>query len=272
MRLLCGFDGSPASLAAACLAAGVARQLDAELTVVHVARRAADGAASERADAPDGARSAPGPVVDTLREMTGAEIALRVETGAPAAVLRRLATELDCDLLVVGHPRRSSLRDLVAPSVARRLAAAPPCPVVLVPEDASAQVADRLVVGSHDTPASHAAIETAAQIAGRIGARLVLVRALGEDARPTGWERYDTARRQRRTALDATEHDVAVELVERAGDPVTTLAQAADSETVDWVVVGQPRRWGAARLRRPKGSELALEAPRPVVVVPVDPD
>jgi len=307
MRLLCGIDHSTTSLAAACFAGGVARRLDAELTLVHVVGRtapvpppdapapppsepdatappagAAVGPTARRAlgapGAAFGARGDDSPAtaermlrerVEALAELTGARASLRIEHGAPAATLRRVARETGCDLLVVGSSGRGRLAAALRPGVAQRLASAPPCPLALVPEEATGAAAERIVVGCHGAAASPAATAAAARLAALLDAELVLVPAVaGGRGRPTGWERYDAERRHRRAARAAVGRAVPVSPAARAGDPVATVARPTGDDDA-WMVVGQrPRGPLAVRLRRPLAADLAAVARQPVVVVP----
>lgn len=280
MRLVCALDDSPAALGAACLGAGIARSLDVELTLVHALRAARilpppggaplpgerDGAAFARQAA--AAIETYGSTVDLLAELTGARVALRIDIGAPVSVLARVVAETACDLLFVGHPRHGAAVGTIAPGVARRLAAEPPCPVAFVPDDASAQPPRRIVAGCHGPTASHAATATAGRLASALHAHLTLVPAVALDERrrgPTGWQRYDASRRHRRLARFAAGRDLAIELAEPSGG-VATLAPMSDAA---WIVLGAPAHGRVRRrFQRPAASRIVESTGLAVVVVP----
>jgi nucleotide-binding universal stress UspA family protein len=277
MRLLCGLDHSTTSLAAACFAAGVARRLGAELTLVHVVEpRAAAPPPGMRAPLapPEPTGDTEGALVDrarSLAELTGARVSAHVEHGPAAAALARLAVERDCDLLVVGSGRSGALTEIWRSGVARQLAAAPPCPVALVPEEATSARVERLVVGCDDSQAARAATAAAGRFAAALDAEVVLLHRIGGGrTRPTGWERYDEERRRRREARAAVGHGVALHVAERSGDPVATLAEPPGGDDGDaWVVVGQRRGDRvSALLRRPLACRIARGSRQPVIAVP----
>lgn len=278
MRLLCGLDHSTTSLAAACFAAGVARRLGAELTLVHAVEPPPVTAPSPGMRAP-----LPPPAPDrdpegalaararALAELTGAQVSARVERGLAAPALVRLASELRCDLLVVGSSRRSTLTRIWRPSVGRQLAAAPPCPVALVPEEATSARVERIVVGCDGSAAARAATAAAGRFAVALDAEVVLLHRIGDGReRPTGWERYDEERRRRREARAAVGREVALHVAERSGDPLATLAEPIGADDgAAWIVVGQRRRSRlSALLHRPLAHRTARRSPHPVIAVP----
>ena len=59
----------------------------------------------------------------------------RHEVGDPAERLARVAAEERADLIVIGRRRAGRFRRGAGPWLAAELAAASPCPVVVVPED-----------------------------------------------------------------------------------------------------------------------------------------
>jgi nucleotide-binding universal stress UspA family protein len=124
--IVCGVDGSAAADAAARAAVELSERLGLRLVLVAVAE-----SASRSADA-DRARS--------LLERLVAEHALdgrterRPEVGDPAERLARVAAEERADLIVIGGRRTRRFRRGAGPELAAELAAASPCPVVVVPE------------------------------------------------------------------------------------------------------------------------------------------
>ncbi|MBB4664762.1 universal stress protein [Conexibacter arvalis] len=273
MRLLCGLDHSTTSLAAACFAAGVARRLGAELTVVHVVEPPATArGARARAPLPEPAGYTADALAErarSLAELTGAQVSVRIEHGPVAPTLARLAAKEGCDLLVVGSGRGGALTEIWRSGVARQLAAAPPCPVALVPEEATSARVERIVVGCDGSAAAQAATAAAGRLAFALDAEVVLLHQTRARTRPTGWERYDEERRRRRAGRAAVGRGVALHVAERSGDPVATLAEPVDGDDGDaWVVVGQRRRRRMSRLRRPLASRVADRSRQPVIAVP----
>lgn len=284
MHLICGLNESPAALAAACLGAAIARRLDVELTLVHAVQPPGggalrgpaplhgDAAGALFAERTSAAIDGQAELAESLASLTGARVVLRVEAGEPSAVLRTVVADAGCDLLLLGRRKRSPLLDAFVPGVARRLAAAPPCPLALVPEDASARLPRQIVVGCHGETASQAATAIAGRLAALLDARLSLVHAAVTERlleRPTGWQRYDAPRRHRRVARSAAGRPLDVELLERPGRASATLAGVCDEDRSAWVAVGEPARGRrGARGTLPAGCRIADATGVPVIVVP----
>ncbi|WP_084671182.1 universal stress protein [Sporichthya polymorpha] len=91
---------------------------------------------------------------------------------------------LSAPLLVVGRRNRSATRRLLSPSVAGRLAARTPCPVVVVRhrELVPMPAPPRVVVGVTPGPAGLAAVEFGFTAAAQRGVPLALVHVTPEDA------------------------------------------------------------------------------------------
>ena len=138
-RVVAGFDGSAAALAAVTWAAGEARLRSAELvasTVLdrHGSRHVADSVA---------AKTPP----RSLEESAGGyPVTVRHGYGDAAAEL--VAACWDADLLVVGSRGHGPLKGLVLGSVSRACLAHAPCPVVVVrPQPEEATPRGRVIVG-----------------------------------------------------------------------------------------------------------------------------
>jgi nucleotide-binding universal stress UspA family protein len=137
-RILVGVDGSPESKQAAELAAQIGSAMQAHLTLVYVA--------------PIPVPFGPEPYAQSLgqwelaereygngvlREMSmrvaqsGATVDARLESGAPAETLARLARETGADLVAVGHRGRGAVKRLLLGSAADRLAQIAACPVLI---------------------------------------------------------------------------------------------------------------------------------------------
>ncbi len=136
-RILVGVDGSLESRAAADLAADLARQMGAQITLAYVlpvpVPMSPDGyleslASWELAEREYGA--------SLLRELAARLTGVGVETvspsGPPAETLSDLAKAGDVDMVVVGHRGRGAVSRLLLGSVADRLVQICPKPVMVV--------------------------------------------------------------------------------------------------------------------------------------------
>jgi nucleotide-binding universal stress UspA family protein len=168
-RIVVGFDGSPAAVAAVTWAAGEARLRGAELVAWTVldrpeSRHAADSAAAKT----------PRP---SLEEAAGGyPVTLRHGYGDAAAEL--VAACADADLLVVGSRGRGSLEGLVLGSVSRACLAQAPCPVVVRPQPEQGASHRRVIVGVDASEHSRQALRVAAEEARLRGAALHVLHAV----------------------------------------------------------------------------------------------
>lgn len=95
-------------------------------------------------------------MLDPLRADTEVPITEVVREGHPVEVLRDQST--DADLVVVGSRGHSSLASVLLGSVSRRIAAAAPCPVVVVPANADLAATGPVIVGVDGSQESLAAL------------------------------------------------------------------------------------------------------------------
>lgn len=125
------------------------------------------------------------------------------------------------------------------------------------------------------TAASREATERAIDLAGRLGARLLIVNVL-EKRRLAGagsHERVDQARSEREALLvkvvrDARAAGITAEFLVWEGDPGGSIAAAAEAEGADLVVVGTRGRSGAERMLLGSVSDhVVRHAECPVLVV-----
>jgi len=209
---------------------------------------------------------------------------------SPAHALREQIAREPVDTVVVGSSHRAADGEAFAGRTVRQVLHGAPCAVALAargigaPDGAEAGGAfalRRIVVGVDGSPEAAAALEAAATLAGRVGARLELVAVaddglglrprrgpLGELAELAEWDEAVAARRDHARALverAAEGLDAATEV--RVGDPAEELASAA--EGADLLVVGS-RQWGALD-RVVIGStaeELLRGAPCSLLLVP----
>jgi len=146
MRILCGADFSTIGDYALARAARLARQLDAELHVVHAfsvpVAALPEGAvmggpmhvdeASTRAHEAMRAREQQYPDLDLVRH---------VVLGPATDEILRVADEIDADYIVMGTHGRTGWRHLVMGSVAEQVVRRAKVPVLTVPDPAKRQVA-----------------------------------------------------------------------------------------------------------------------------------
>jgi nucleotide-binding universal stress UspA family protein len=268
-RIVVGLDGSPGAQAAVDWAVRLRDALGAEVVAVHAvglleARHERDRPAG--AEAADRVEIVDGPAVDVLLRAAERERAALVVVGARA---------LD------DHPERAlgstSLRVLQGAGV----------PTLVVPASApTGTAAPRLrhvLVGVDRSPASLAALEVAAELAGVFGGSLSVVEAfpleppfpLGTSAAGPGGEQ-EHEHELRRTAAAVEElvrtirdRGIAVQVVVRSGEPAATLARVADDVGADLAVVGS--RGGGDPADPLLGSvarAVAAHGRRPTLVVP----
>jgi nucleotide-binding universal stress UspA family protein len=123
-RILAATDFSRRSDLALERAADLARTTNARLDILHVLDSERPLALSETD------RRMAAAYAEDIREKYGAPV--RLDTGDPFASILEAAAELDADLIVLGMPRRSSLRDFFAGTTAERTIRNSPRQILLV--------------------------------------------------------------------------------------------------------------------------------------------
>jgi nucleotide-binding universal stress UspA family protein len=180
---------------------------------------------------------------------------LRVAEGDPADRLLDAVEQEGAELLVVGSRGRGSVSSAVFGSTSRRLATDARCPVVVVPPGVSAPsrgdpVESSIVCGVDGSDHSTAAVRLGAELARRMGHRLIVVHAVAglsgyvsyPGARPTApppSAQPDAARRLAVEIVDAAVRvggEDATGIVE-SGSPWDVLQDVADREHGCLVVV-----------------------------------
>ncbi|MGW7681589.1 universal stress protein [Kribbella sp. NPDC054772] len=190
--VLVGYDGSPASDAAARWAAGAAQDFGQRVRIIHVMSwpvlRSTGGAALAIGTDALG-REAEQLLDKTCRdvraEFPGVEIEAEVPIGDPVPVLLREA--VGGALLVLGSRGLGEVRDLAEGSVMAHIATHAACPVVVVPAGwvPRQDRPGRVVVGVDGSVRSEQAIGFAYEFAQRIGASVTAVLAW-KDPKSTG--------------------------------------------------------------------------------------
>lgn len=137
--VVCGVDGSEEALAAARLAAGLARRLGLRFVVTHAyrAQSAWRSHAEMLDDQPwllDEERRIGGELLESALARLGAResIEVRLEHGHPAEALARLASSEAAELLVVGSRGRGRIETALLGSTSALLAGSAPTPVMVV--------------------------------------------------------------------------------------------------------------------------------------------
>ena len=172
-RVVVGFDGSAAALAAASWAAGEAQLRGAEL----VALTALDRPESRR-PADEVAAQAP----RLWSEALASGYPVTTQHGYGDAATELVAACADGDLLVVGSRGRGPLKGLVLGSVSRACLAHAPCPVVVVrPQPEKAPPRGRVIVGVDGSDHSRRALRVAADEARLRGVALHVLHAVHWD-------------------------------------------------------------------------------------------
>lgn len=143
--ILCPIDFSACSSEALDYALDLARQLKANLHLLHVyqdplagipfARPNTSGAAAAPIEVIEEARKARKTEIERIRTMcTDHGVSTRIEEieGVPAAAIVKAATDSASDLVVMGTHGRTGLAHVVVGSVAERVVRLSPCPVLTV--------------------------------------------------------------------------------------------------------------------------------------------
>ena len=109
----------------------------------------------------------------------------RIEVGVAVTGLTEIADEVDAALIVVGTRRRGRLTSALLGSVSQTLVRQAPCPVMIVPDNQSADTRRRfdetpperstIVAGVDGSAESSEATRLARELAERLGDRLVIV-------------------------------------------------------------------------------------------------
>jgi nucleotide-binding universal stress UspA family protein len=203
--------------------------------------------------------------------------ALELHGPAPDAI-RRAAVARKADLVVVGTHGRTGLPRLLVGSIAAKILATSPCPVLAVSRGAVSGRVRRVVFGSDFSDASRPAWATALALAKAQRARLRLVHAVAPLALGQGaawaYAEAEAAKvaearaRMRRLVRDARRAGVRADAVVAVGAAHEVLAREARGEKDAWIVTGTHGRsgWRGALLGS-VAARVVATAPCPVLVV-----
>ena len=169
-------------------------------------------------------------------------------------------------MVMVMHPERA-----IEPPAGARAAGDP------VPSEARPADARTLLLATDLSDASAAATEEAFDLAGRLGARLLVVSVIDPGSLKLPGGRYrarvDQVRERRERLAQqlverGREEGLAVSFLVWTGDPGDMIVEAAEAERADMVLVGSHGRGPVGRLLLGSVSEFVVRnAPCPVLVV-----
>jgi nucleotide-binding universal stress UspA family protein len=263
-------DAGLGGAAAARIAASLARRLGARVLFTTVQQ--ATSPVPVGADRiPTGPKHSP-PLLASGAGELDQSAELRVVVGEPAEQLIALAQREAAQLIVVASPDESAGRLLVLGSVYLALAGAGPCPVVIVPPGVQGVPAARatIVCGLDGSGPSLTAARVAAGLAHRLDARLQLVHATCAPpvSAPRAGGDHDAA--FLRYAAESLPEDTAIDVLVEHGPPAERLADVAERQSAQLIVIGSRGRGSlASTLLGSAASELArTQSRRPLVIVP----
>ena len=232
--ILVGTDGSATAQIAELAAARLARSLRSRLVIVS----AHEGGAGARASAESTVEAA-----RARAEREGAETASEVAEGEPAAVIVELADRADADLIVLGDVGMGQARRLRLGGVPDRVSHAAPCSLLIVrtseadPSGGNAGAYRSVLIATDGSPTATHAARLGGELAAALGAQITLVH-VGDELMG------NVVLKSTAEGLGDPQLPVRV----AAGDPGATIAQLAEDEGHDLVVVGNKGMGGAGRM------------------------
>lgn len=208
-------------------------------------------------------------VVEPIRSTTDVEIDAVVRHGRAARVL--LDEAEDASLLVVGTRGRGGLAGVLLGSVSRKVAAAAPCPVAVIPEVADLVLDGPVVVGVDGSSGSLAALRWAGEATdGPIEALHVFEYPFGPEYAVDGFEWDDPQELGEKllaqSVIEALDDRPGVTQRAVKGDPRQVMVDAGQRASM--IVVGARGTDGLAGVLGSITTGVASAAPVPVVVVP----
>src|SRR5581483_11307226 len=279
-RILIGYDDSAGARAALVAGRDLAEIDDAELCVLYVYPYEPVIARADFEVLLERVRSDADAVVDRARPaldgFAKAEL-LTLPGGSAASILHSHAARWEADLIVVGGSPRDTRLGIGA--VAEQTLHASPCAVLVVPADRDETLPHARTIGVafDGSREAHAALDAAADLAGRLGCDLEAIDVVEPAFRdyPFGWTfetdpgyaaaRCDEASQTTRDAVAACGHPARMTVV--VGDAVDALVER--SRDLDLIVAGS-RAYGPVRrlLLGSVSTRLVRDARCPVLVLP----
>ena len=283
--ILVPLDGSPTAAVALPVAKTLARTVHADLLLLRVVRDEDQGPERDRREMEDAQRS----LARIAAELagTGLQVSTLVRRGAAAEEILGAAAERRANLVVMATHGRSGLPRAALGSVAERVLAGSPAPVVLVRPGGRRVAHVRTVLVPVDgTPGGALALSAALGLARAAGARIVLLDiavpvplwlfaseggALLAGTIDPSWDL--DAQRAAATYVDRLARRISqagVEAEGRAeiGDPTEVIAAVAEQVSADLVVMSTHALSGPARaLLGSVADGVVRTCGRPVLLV-----
>lgn len=272
-RLVCGVDSSEHAHKVLAVGARLARGLGLQLQLVHSARPDAV-LTGLRAQPPAWGQQ----TLDFLDPSHQSDDRV-VELTPPTALLRH-ALE-GAALGVIGSRGRGWIRRTVFGSVSQQLTHRAPCPVVVVPTQATADMAERPAVVCGVDGSAHAAraLDVAATMASALESQLVVVHVRGYPTRLGGRPSLNPLKDHAdgMAIVESAVADVHADLSQLAvsmrvvpGEPAMALSAVAEQEATGAILVVGSQGHGRIHnaLTGSVSRWLANHASTPVVVVP----
>lgn len=272
--LLVASDLSPRSHAALRRALVLARQIDAEIHLIHVVDRDLPSALLERSREDAEAE---------LRRQLEAEPAVRavtvfpeVRVGHPVADVLTAADQFGADVIVLGVPRPSPIKNLFTGSTADQLVRLARCPALVVRE-APAGPYRKVLAAVDFSDYARRAVSFARELLPAASMRLLHVYGMSypglaslrldpEDEAGNQAQLRNLLSQQERAWLDGFAGED--ELVLRAGNVMKTIRQEVEREGAELLVMGTQGRLGVSRLVLGSvASDLMRQPPCDVLVV-----
>ncbi len=242
-KVIVGTDGSDSAQKAVSLAAGFSAALGSRLLIVHAGTdpSIAEQAAGEAAD-------------------YGVRVETDTRTGHPADVLIEVADDSGADLIVTGDKGMSHGKRVLLGGVPDRVAQHAPCDVLIVrtTRAEAPEGYERILIATDGSQTADRAARKGFALSGRLSAQTMLVH-VGHPK--TGELLLDDTVKNIGGGAPAALHTV-------QGDPIEVIAQVAESEKADLLVVGNKGMTGARSLvlgSVPQG--ITHSAPCDVLVV-----
>lgn len=280
--IVVGVDGSKESIAAATLAARLAKVFGARLRLMHavpdlnipfdVIAMATGGrmpAQHIRAEAKRRVRA-------VLRNAVPDDVlqTIQVESGAPPVVLRDAARRYEADLVVLGAKQRSAVTRALAGSVVPYLLRTLDVPILLAADD---DLPTRILAAVDLSQASNTVLETAVDLADVLDAQLEALHVAEPVTVPVGLPiqisvetLYERAEHRFSELLGGVGKSRTIDHRVRRGAAGESIAQEAADWKADLIVVGSQGKGWVDRLVIGSTTErLANLLPTSILVLPV---
>jgi nucleotide-binding universal stress UspA family protein len=263
--IICAIEDGEKSSDASRAASWLAREADAPLILAHVS----DPTQAVHDDAHQ--------MVEAMgRTMTGVDFTTELPEGEPVVELQRLAAKRRASLLVTGAAAESGLDRILIGSVASKLAAEAPCPLIAVARGSALEEPGPVLAGYDGSDHSMRAARHAAALAARLGRDLVLLHVVapGSDdgVRPDAKLAHELHAAGVSALGDESDRpglDLKVSLAVEEGDPVRVLGAVARERAAALIFTGtRGRNALSAALLGSVSTGLVRAAGRPVGLVP----